>query len=195
MPHALTQQWHTGFERAALPPDDTWLSWIRVERTSGGPGLTTNGQASGFRLEEQTGGLTLQAGRERLPFRSWGLYRDSVRERCRPPGLWRFLFYIAPPGSGCSTTLTFSLRFRRSATRAFARISTPDLVEIRYGSFDIEFERRGDAFPGDRRRRTAVCHDRSLLAFQRRPPAGGAHVRALPRKLQFLGVVTPLFGL
>lgn len=166
------------------------------QTTHGCPGFVCNARAAALArpqtvkpvavgLKKRTGGLTLQAGRERLAFRSWGLYRDSVRERCRLPGLWRFLFYIAPPGSGYSTTLTVSMRFRQSATRAFAKVSASAPVEIGCGSFDIEFERGRDAGPEDRRRRTAICHDRSLLAFQRRPLAGETHVRAPPRNFSF----------
>lgn len=126
-------------------------------------------------------------GKGETRFAKLGLYRGSVRKRCSPGAVALFVFYMAPPWSGCSANLAASLRCKRSATRTFARVSSPDAS--RQGTDALIWNLRVEEMPSRnmRCRRTAVCHDRSLLAFQRRPPAGDTHVRVSPRRLQFFG--------
>lgn len=147
MLHELTRQRHTGFVRAALLPDDIWLSWIRVERTSGGSGLTTNGQASGCRLEKTNGRLDASGGKGETGFAKQGLYRDSARERCRPPGLWRFLFlhgssWLRLFGESCRP-VALQAKYYKYVRKHF----NSRRIEIGYECFDMEVEKGRDASP------------------------------------------------
>lgn len=130
------------FERAALPPDDTWLPWIRVERTSDGPRLTTNSQASSCQLKETNGRLDASGGKGETGFPKQGSLPRFRQRALQTP--WSVALFV-------STYLLLAQVVRRLLPshcasgevlqeRSEVR-SSPNPVETGCGSFDIEFER------------------------------------------------------